>query len=119
MATGRYWSVDELAARKLLAALELGETDALVDEVARLFAEHRVNIAGWSAEKVHAGLIRTLEEASPSIFAHHNEDWARGFRGAEELVITTNPLDLLDIEPDQPRSQGQILRSLVRQAKKS
>lgn len=119
MTQGRYWSVDELAARKLLAMLELEETEARVGQVARHFAEHRLSIAGWAADRVHAGMVRELEDIPSSIFAAHSEDWARGFRNAEERLLTTSPRDLLEIEPEQSRSQGQILRSMVRQARRS
>ncbi|MBO9575983.1 MAG: hypothetical protein J7494_09625 [Sphingobium sp.] len=119
MTNKRYWSVDELAARKLLAELKLGESDGLVDQIAQHFAEHRVNIAAWAADRIQAELVQMLEGASASSFAHHGEDWARGFNAAEELVVTTSAANLLDIAPARARSKGQILRTLVRQTRKS
>lgn len=111
------WSVDRLAAGKLALQLKLEASDALIEAIARHFAAHRRSMIEWAAERVQDNMVRALEEASTDSFIHRSEDWARGFQHAEELVIGTSPRELLELEPDQARSKGQILRSMVRQAR--
>ncbi|MBO9576813.1 MAG: hypothetical protein J7494_13850 [Sphingobium sp.] len=112
-----HWSVDRLAAGNLVAQLELEATDDLIDLVTRHFAEHRRNLIGWAAERTQSAILEKMETAATSLFAHHDEDWARGFSQAEEVVFTMEPKAVLNLEPSPPRSQGQILRSMIRQAR--
>lgn len=113
-----HWSVDRLAASNLLAQLKLEASDDLVDLVTRHFAEHRRNLVGWAAERTQSAIIERMESAATSLFTYHDEDWVRGFSQAEEVVLTIEPKALLDLEPGPPRSQGQILRSMVREARR-
>jgi hypothetical protein len=117
MDNATHWSVDRLAATNLLAQLKLDASEDLVDLVTRHFAEHRRNLVGWAAERTQSAIIEQMETAATSLFAHHDEDWIRGFSQAEELVFTIEPKALLELEPSPPRSQGQILRSMIRMAR--
>jgi len=112
-----HWGIDRLAAGNLVAQLKLEATEDLIDLVTRHFSEHRRNLVGWAAERTQSAIIERMEEAATSLFAHHDENWARGFSQAEEVVFTTEPRALLELDPSPPRSQGQILRSMVRQAR--
>ncbi|HEY1125206.1 MAG TPA: hypothetical protein VGE65_06205 [Sphingobium sp.] len=118
MNNATHWSVDRLAASNLLAQLKLEASDDLIDLVTRHFAEHRRNLVGWAAERTQSAIVEQMEAAATSLFQHHDEDWIRGFSQAEEFVFTIEPKALLDLEPSPPRSQGQILRSMVRQARR-
>ena len=111
------WSVDRLAASNLLAQLKLETSDDLVDLVAQHFAEHRRNLVPWAVKRMRSAIIARMESAAASLFSHHGDDWARGFAQAEEIVVTLEAKALFDFEPDPPRSKGQILRSMVRQAR--
>ncbi|MEJ1973460.1 MAG: hypothetical protein WDM96_13655 [Lacunisphaera sp.] len=97
--------------------MKLEPTDALIDQIAHHFAEHRRNVAGWAAKRLHAGFIDALEAASTSQFPHRGEEWIRGFWQAEETVCAIQPLDLLELRTGAARSKGQILRNMVRQAR--
>lgn len=113
------WSVDRLAASNLLAALKLDASDDLIDIVARHFAEHRRSIASWTADRIRDAIFREMEESSMSLFAHRSEDWANGFGHAEQIIMTAQPKDLLNLDPAPARSKGQILRAMVRQARQA
>ncbi|MBO9576695.1 MAG: hypothetical protein J7494_13245 [Sphingobium sp.] len=112
-----HWGVDRLAAGNLVAQLKLEATEDLIELVTRHFSEHRRNLVGWAAERTQSVIIEKMEAAATSLFAHRDEDWVRGFSQAEEVVFTIEPKALLDLDPSPPRSQGQILRSMVRQAR--
>lgn len=112
-----HWSVDRLAASNLLAQLKLDASDDLIDLVTRHFADHRRNLVSWAAERTQSAIFEAMETASPSFFAQHEEAWAGGFRQAEEIVRTLEPETLLKLDPGPPRSKGQFLRSMVRQAR--
>jgi predicted amidophosphoribosyltransferase len=113
-----HWSVDKLAASNLLAQLKIDAPDDLIDLVTRHFSEHRRNLVSWAAERMQSAIIEEMESSAPSLFTHHDEQWIRGFSQAEEIIYTLDPKALLDLDPDVPRSQGQILRSMVRQARR-
>jgi len=113
-----HWSVDRLAASNLLAQLKIDPSEDLIDLVARHFAEHRRNLVSWAAERTQSAIIEEMESAATSLFTHHDEQWIRGFSRAEEIICTLQPKALLDLDPHPPRSQGQILRSMVRQARR-
>lgn len=113
-----HWGVDKLAASNLLAQLKIDASDDLIDLVTRHFSEHRRNLVSWAAERTQSAIIEEMESAAPSLFTHHDEQWIRGFSQAEEIIYTLEPKALLDLDPEVPRSQGQILRSMVRQARR-
>lgn len=113
-----HWSIDRLAASNLLAQLKIEASDDLVDLVTRHFSEHRRNLVSWAAERTQSAIIEAMESAAASHFVHHDEQWTRGFSQAEEIIYTLEPKSLLDLEPDAPRSPGQILRSMIRQTRR-
>ncbi len=117
METATHWSVDRLAASNLLAQLQMDATEELIDQVARHFAEHRRSLVDWVAERTHSAIYEAMEAAAADLFADHSEEWVRGFNQAEQIIITTHPRNLLDMDPGRPRSKGQILRSMIRQAR--
>jgi len=45
------------------------------------------------------------------------ELWGAGFCYGERKSLTISPEELLSLEVDQVRSKGQILRSMIRQAR--
>ncbi len=111
------WSVDEVTAAGVLAALGLEPTAPRLGLVASQIARHRLNACEWAAERVHGAIIERLERAYIEQFGHHDMQWTDGFRAAEHEVMTARPAELLDL--DRPgRSKGQMLRALVRQARR-
>ncbi|CAN5121678.1 hypothetical protein BH10PSE12_BH10PSE12_11470 [soil metagenome] len=117
MGESTFWSVDQLAARSLFASLNLDATDDMLEQAADYFARHRESAYAWSAERVHSNVIRKLEAASMLYFARESDEWTDGFCAAEQQVMAIRPSDLLETETVKPRTQGQILRTMVRQAR--
>ncbi|HJT38713.1 MAG TPA: hypothetical protein VJ762_00115 [Sphingobium sp.] len=113
------WSVDRLAANNLLAHLGLEATADTLERVERHFAQHRRTAMEWATQRVHATIIDRFEAASQDYFLHHSEEWTEGFRFAEQQVAGMTARDLLQTDPGQPQSKGQILRHLVRHARRS
>lgn len=119
MDDGSSWSVDRVAASNLLAELKLEADEDQIARVAQHFARHRQDAIGWAGERAKERMIQRLENASTRSFIRENEAWTSGFRAAEHEVLTMDAEDLLNLGPDQLRSKGQILRTMVRQAKRS
>jgi hypothetical protein len=117
MDESNFWTVDLLAAKGLLASLRVEATDAMLDVAADHFARHRESAYAWSAERVHANIIQKLESASMTYFARESDEWTDGFCAAEQQVMAIRPSELLETETVKPKSRGQILRTLVRQAR--
>jgi hypothetical protein len=113
----RSWSVDELAANRLVAELELVATDDTVAQIAHHFAQHRRSMMEWAAQRIRDNMREALESASTSNFSRHGDAWVSGFNRAEELLLTLSPAELLSLEREQPRSQGQYLRQMIREAR--
>ena len=112
------WTVDTLAANTLLAELGLEVTDDWINRIARHFAQHRQSMTSWAAERAQSTIVRSLETVSPDMFMRESDQWASGFRFAEQLVMTANPQELLNLGPERTLSKGQILRSMVRQSRR-
>lgn len=115
----RFWEIDRLAAGKLLARLEIEATPAIVEEVAMEFARHRQDVERWVAERVQSQIVSKLEERSIRDFGRMDENWNSGFSAAEELIATLMPNDLLDQPYGKAPSKGEVLRSMVREARKN
>ena len=113
------WSVDRLAANNLLAHLGLEATADKVEWVEQHFARHRRTAMDWAAQRVHASIIDRFEAAAGDYFRHRSEAWTEGFRFAEQEVAGLTARDLLKTDTGQAQSKGQILRSLVRHARRS
>ncbi|MBB6124123.1 hypothetical protein [Sphingobium subterraneum] len=118
MSESAVWSVDRVAAEGLLRHLKLDVSEANVALVATHFAEHRHAAHSWAAERVCSGMFQSMESYSVTTFGHHGPEWSDGFRAAEQYVLSLHPRELLDTEPPPPRTKGQILRGMVRQARR-
>ncbi|MDQ4419958.1 hypothetical protein OOT33_05830 [Sphingobium sp. DEHP117] len=118
MSDSDIWSVDRIAANNL--AMDLGPpvTAEHIEKIAGHFATHRRGSAKWVADRVHANIVKALEEEIKSLSRHHDEKWSEGYMRAEQVVMTLAGHRLLDIEPHKPKSRGQILRAMVRRAKR-
>ena len=114
-----HWTVDQLAASNLLAALGVEATPEQLALATEHIARHRQDQISWAAERVHSRLVDMLENVSTEAFVHENEDFTRGFRYAEQQILTLDPQRLLELASERPRSQGQFLRAMVRQARQA
>jgi hypothetical protein len=119
MDDSRVWSVDRLAAKQLLAGLAMEYTEDMEDVVAQHFARHRKSCSTWAAERVHSNVLRKLEDGSAIYFQRECDKWTDGFRFAEQQLMAVDPEELLGTETVKPRSRGQILRAMMREARSS
>ena len=113
------WSVDRIAASNLLTDLQLEASTANLERVERHFARHRQTAMECAAKRAQSSIIEQVETASRRYFPQHNEDWAAGFCCAEQQIATIGAREMLQIETGKAQSKGQILRYLVRHARKS
>lgn len=109
--------IDRIAAHKLLIGLGLTAAPDLVARAAIHMAEHRLGATRWVVERTHANILTMLEARSTDYLAYKSEDWAEGYQFAEMQVATMTPDILADLAPERPRSKGQILRQMLRQAR--
>lgn len=118
MDDSRIWNVDLLAARGLLAELKLEATEDALKKVAGHLSAHRRSSYTWAAKRVHSNAVETLEDVSKAEFAHRDGKWADGFRFAEQCILELMPETLLELSEERTQTKGQILRTLVRKAKR-
>lgn len=111
------WSVDQLAASRLLDDLGIEVTETRLDMVARHFAGYRDNMSNWSAQHVQSQILLKLETTPRAGMGRDGDDWNRGFCFAEQQVATMTINELLQRDTAPERSRGQILRSMLRHAR--
>lgn len=119
MSNDGVWEVDRVAAADLLAALGAAPEPEWGVIVAQALARHRRQSYDWASQRARQSALQILEKEAAETFQRHNGEWVDGFRHAEKCLVTTTPWALLGLPADQPRSKGQILRSLVRSAKRT
>ena len=117
MIESEVWSVDLIAATDLLGSLGIAATPQSLEAAATHLARHRVCAQDWAAKRAQSSVVAALESASAQHFDRKSNDWIDGFRRAEEVVIIMAPSELVPPPASQPRSKGQVLRSLVRRAR--
>ena len=119
MGDSHFWSVDQVAARQLLADLSVEATDKAMETVMAHFARNRQSSYTWAAERVHSNVLRKLEDGSAIYFQRESEEWTDGFRSAEQQLMAVDPTELLGTDSIKPRTKGQILRAMMREARNS
>lgn len=119
MTDSEVWSVDRLAARNLFARLKMEATPDALALAERQFAEHRATTMEWTAERARAIILASLEEASQSHFPHQVEQWCAGYRRAEQQVSAVQVHQMMQLSRGKPPTKGQILRQMVRRARKA
>lgn len=118
MSESQCWEIDRMAARRLIGRLGVAATPETVEEVAAEFASHRLEVEQWVADRVQSYVIGMLEARSIEEFGRMDERWSDGFRTAEELVARLQSEDLLGQPVSEAKSKGQLLRSMMRTARK-
>ena len=117
MEDANVWDVDRIAAAKLLASLrETSEAD-WGQIIAKAFSRSRFQSYQWAASRVHESAIKVLEAESLEEFQRREAVWADGYRHAEECLMSQTPSELLEAVARPPKSQGQVLRALLRSAR--
>jgi len=118
MSESDIWSVDRIAANNLAVDLDMIFEPEQIERIADHFSRHRLSAAQWAAERMHARIVTMLESESMRLAQEHDEDWTQGYMRAEQVVMTMPAGELLGIDHREPKSKGQILRAMVRQAKR-
>jgi hypothetical protein len=90
-----FYDIDQSMAKRLLASLQLKETDASVNLAAKYLARHRQSAYSFSAQRAHSNIIRILEIAAMANFRHRGGDWMGGFCSAEQQVMIIPTANLL------------------------
>lgn len=117
MIESQVWSVDRVAAADLLGSLGVDATPEALEAAAIRLARHRICAQDWAVKRAQSRVVAALESASARHFDRRSNDWIDGFRRAEEIVIVMAAGELVPSLAPQARSKGQVLRSLVRQAR--
>lgn len=110
--------VDNLAAKALLGSLGLEATPEHLNLAAAQLAEHRNSYVSWLLGRAHSKIVEILETRFRECLDRKSEDWVAGYQFAEQEVARLMPEDLAGLVQDRPRSKGQILRSMVREARR-
>lgn len=118
MGDGSVWEIDRLAAAELLALMRVTPEADWAILAARAFSKSRLQSCEWAARRVHEAVIKTLEAESIETFDRKEPVWTDGFRHAEECLMAKSPSELLEVVVRPSRSKGQVLRSLLRTAKR-
>ena len=118
MSESDIWSVDRIAANNLGVSLGMIFNKEQTERIADHFALHRLRAAQWAAERTHSNNVQVLESESMRLSQQHDEQWTQGYMRAEQVVMTMPAGELLGIDRREPKSKGQILRAMVRQAKR-
>ncbi len=118
MSESDIWSVDRIAANNLGLSLGMVFDKDQIERITDHFARHRLTAAQWAAERTHSNIVHQLENESMRLAQQHDEIWSEGYRRAEQVVMTMLAGELLGVDRREPRSKGQILRAMVRQAKR-
>lgn len=118
MSESDIWSVDRIAASNLVVNLGMAFKPEQIERIANHFALHRQNSAKWVAERVHSNIVKALEEEAIRLSQRHGDEWSQGYMRAEQVMMTLPINAMMDIERHEPKSKGQILRAMVRQAKR-
>lgn len=111
--------VDRIAARSLLSALGVDASEDALRLATRTLAKHRVTGSDWAARRAHEHALDALEASSMEQFTGHASEWSEGFIAAQQSLLRIDPTERLGLYSEKPRSKGQILRAMMRQAREN
>jgi len=118
MAENGVWEVDRLAAAELLASIKAACAEDWPSIVMQALSRHRSESQRWAAKRVQESAIQSLEEEASREFERRDAIWTDGYRFAEQVLNACSPDELLGTATRPPPSKGQVLRNLVRLARK-
>lgn len=110
------WMVDQLAAAKVVRELDLGLSDKQTERLAALLAEHRIDTLDLGVTRIQSVISQAVQDVLRRN-QHRSGDWSEGCRSAEAAIFTATFSVMNALRPRPNRSTGQVLRSLVRQAR--
>lgn len=110
------WMVDQLAAAKADAELNLGISQIQLQLLAEIFAEHRSSTLELGMARVETRISSSIEDVLKRNY-YKSGEWSDGCRSAEATIFTAISCVIQEMKPKKYRSKGQILRSLMRQGR--
>ena len=110
------WMVDQLAAAKVVRELDLGITAEQTERLAALLAEHRVDTLDLGVTRIQSVISQAVRDVLLRN-QHRDAAWCDGCRSAESAIFAATFSVVNEMRPRQNRTTGQVLRSLVRQAR--
>lgn len=118
MAESHVGHIDQIAAALLVRDIGLVLDGEQMGELERHLAKHRTSTLDLAVSRIQArisdAILRLVGEAQ----AYRSGDWSNGCRSAEAAVLAITSDVLYEIRPREARSKGQILRAMLRQARK-
>lgn len=117
MEDANVWEVDRIAASELLSLLKQTSEEDWGRVIAKAFSKSRFQNYQWAARRVRDSAIRVLELEAKEEFQRREAVWADGYRHAEECLMSQTPSALLETVVPPPKSQGQLLRAMLRSAR--
>lgn len=118
MGDAHYWEVDRMAAAELLATLKEHPEAEWGVIAAEAIAKTRRQSYEWAAQRVRQSALAVLEREASGAFQHKEATWTDGFRHAEKCLMATSPTQLLGVTTRPAPTKGQVLRALLRSAKR-
>lgn len=112
------WSVDRIAAANLKMALGLALNEDQMERIAAHFSRHRTSAYQWAAERAQSHIVKALEAESMGAGPRYRDGWTDGYMRAEQVVMRMTRQDLIGIDTRESRTTGQVLRAMVRQARR-
>lgn len=110
------WMVDQLAAAKVVRELDLGITAEQTERLAALMAEHRVDTLDLGVTRIQSVISQAVRDVLLRN-QHRDGAWSDGCRSAESAIFAATFSVMNEMRPRQNRTTGQVLRSLIRQAR--
>jgi hypothetical protein len=119
MSSLKTWMVDETAASVLGIELGLDLNTEQLRIIAKHMAEHRITAFEWAAVRIPTSILSRLHKARLQEYERRDAGWSDGNMAAQETILTMTSEDLLDIPAPVKTSKGHILRTMIRQARKT
>jgi hypothetical protein len=118
MIDSKVWAVDRVAAANLGRALGLNLDDEQLNIAAGVLAEHRTSAFDMAVSRIRSSILERIHEVMLNAQEWRSADWSEGCRSAEHAILTITSDELLEVGPIRERSKGQILRTMLGQARK-
>ena len=118
MAESRITHIDQIAAANL--ARDLGITLDLeqLSQLERHLADHRTGTIDIAMSRLQSKISDAVHQLISGVHAYRSNEWSDGCRSVEAAVLVITSDVLSEIRPREPRSQGQILRNMLHQARR-
>jgi hypothetical protein len=118
MNDSKTWMVDQIAAANIGRALGLELDEQQLATVGEHLAEHRASALDMAASRIRETILERVYQARLAVHERRSAEWSEGCRSAEHAIMAMSSTDLLALPAAETVSQGQVLRTLIRHARK-